>query len=107
MIRTIVALSALILVFNHAVVGAEERPFLGENTGTELATEGATQTVTAPMNVLTNTVAETEEYGVFGLVGGPVRGGLSAGTQMLQGGWKMTVGIMDVLTAPFRGQDPE
>lgn len=100
-------LIVLLLVFSSAQAAAEERFLVGESHGTALATEGATDAVTAPVNVFTNTAEEVPEYGVFGLVGGPVRGGLSAGTQILHGGWKMVVGVMDVLTAPLKGQDPE
>ena len=105
-IRTLAVVSAFVMVLAAAGSQAEERMYVGAKQGKDLVAEGATDALTAPGQIVDGIAEETKEYGVFGIVGGPVRGSLRAGAQAARGGARMAVGILDVLTSPFRSEDP-
>ncbi len=103
---TSLLLSALVLFFVSVDSAAEQRMIAGSEQGRDLVATGASDALTSPARVVTEIAKETKEFGVFGLVGGPVRGTLKAGTQALRGGARMAIGILDVLTPPYTNREP-
>ena len=104
---TSILLSVLLLIFVSADVKAEQRMIAGSERGSDLVATGASDALTSPARVVSEIAKETKEFGVFGLVGGPVRGTLKAGTQALRGGARMAIGILDVLTPPYGNTEPQ
>ena len=105
--RTCIFFSVSLLFFISTEIAAEQRMIAGLERGRDLVATGASDALTSPARVLTEIAKETQDYGVFGLVGGPVRGTLKAGTQALRGGARMAIGILDVLTPPYGNREPE
>ena len=106
-LRTCIFFSVSLLFFVSTKIAAEQRMIAGSERGRDLVASGASDALTSPARVLTEIAKETQDYGVFGLVGGPVRGTLKAGTQALRGGARMAIGILDVLTPPYGNREPE
>ena len=106
-LRTCIFYSVSLLFFVSTEIAAEQRMIAGSERGSDLVATGASDALTSPARVWTEIAKETQDYGVFGLVGGPVRGTLKAGTQALRGGARMAIGILDVLTPPYGNREPE
>jgi hypothetical protein len=106
-IRTLTITSTLLLFLLSAAAGAEERMIAGSEQGPDLVVTGATDTLTAPVRIVTEIGEEVKNYGALGVIGGPVRGGIKAGGQALRGAARMTIGILDVVKSLMVGPDHE
>jgi hypothetical protein len=82
-----------------------ERMFAGSERDVKLMSTGAIDTVTAPATLARQITDETKNYGVAGIVSGTVRGGLKSGVQVMRGGTRILIGILDVLAMPIGGFD--
>ena len=104
---TSILFSALLLFSMSVDLAAEQRMIAGSERGSDLVASGASDALTSPARIATEIAKETQEFGVFGLIGSPVRGTLKAGTQALRGGARMAIGILDVLTPPYTNTAPQ
>ena len=104
---TSILFSALLVFFVIPDLAAEQRMIAGSERGSDLVATGASDALTSPARIVAEIAKETQEFGVFGLVGGPVRGTLKAGAQALRGGARMAIGILDVLTPPYTNTEPQ
>lgn len=91
----------LTLLTLPAVAMAEERMLAGTERGEPLIATGASDALSAPATVVRQMVHDGRGLGPLGLVTGAVRGGVRAAGQALQGGARMTIGILDTLTDPL------
>jgi len=82
-----------------------ERMFAGPERDVKLISTGAVDTFTAPATLARQITDETKNYGVAGIVSGTVRGGLKGGVQVMKGGTRILIGILDVLAMPIGGFD--
>lgn len=99
------AVAALSLALIAPLASAAERPIVGRESGDRLIAEGAVDTVTAPAQIVHEVGEDASNFGVGGLITGTVRGGVKAAGQIARGGARMAVGIMDVITFPFRDEE--
>jgi hypothetical protein len=106
-IRTSVFFSLSLFLFVSTGISAEERMFAGAQRGSDLVMTGAKDVVTSPVRIFTEIGEETKNFGAFGVVGGGVRGPIKAGGQALRGGFRMAIGVLDVLFSPFTPSPPE
>lgn len=105
-LRTLAALAALSVLLLAALPAlAADRPIVGTERGDRLVAEGVVDAATAPAEIVHEIGEDARNFGPGGLITGSVRGGVQAAGQALRGGARMAVGIMDVLTAPFRDDD--
>ncbi len=101
--RQLISVSIFAITITAATLaGAEERPFCGSEEKDILLGTGFTDTVTAPADIVHEIGADISNFGVGGLVTGTVRGSVFAAGQVARGGFRMFVGVMDILTAPFK-----
>ena len=100
--RMLAAGAALTLILAGSPSSAAERPIVGSASGDRLVAEGVVDAATAPAQIVQEIGEDSRNFGPGGLITGSVRGGVQAAGQALRGGARMAVGIMDVLTAPFR-----
>jgi len=84
---------------------AAERPIVGSESGDRLVAEGVVDAVTSPGQIVEEIGVDARNFGVGGLITGSVRGGVKAAGQAARGGFRMAVGILDVLTMPFRDDE--
>ena len=96
------SVSLVVLLSGATAVGAENRMIVGDQSGQALVAAGASDTLSAPGVFLRQVAEDGRGLGPFGLVTGAVRGGVRASGQVLLGGSRMAVGILDSLMAPFR-----
>ena len=83
-------------------LNAADRPIVGTESADHLVAEGVVDAVTSPGQIVEEIGVDTRNFGVGGLITGSVRGGVKAAGQAALGGARMAVGILDVLTMPFR-----
>ena len=100
-IRTVAIVSPLLLMLLSAPIAAEDRMIAGSEYGSALVADGAGAVITSPVTVINQIGEEAKEFGPGGIVTGAVRGGIKASGQVLKGGARMAIGILDVLTSPF------
>jgi hypothetical protein len=96
--------AALLLAAVSLSCPAEERMIAGTETGQALIETGAGDTLSAPATVLRQMTHDARGLGPVGLATGAVRGGVRGGVQALKGAARMTIGILDTLTAPLKGE---
>lgn len=96
------ALAAALLA--SPLAQAEQRLIVGDQSADKLVAEGAVDTVTAPGHILEEVGTDTGNFGIGGLVTGTARGSVLAAGQVLRGGARMAVGILDIFTTPFRDE---
>ena len=101
-IRMSLMTAAVAVALTAGNVAAEERMLAGKQQGGDLIASAAGETVTAPGRVLTETGDHIGNYGVGGIVTGPVTGAFKGAGQAMRGSGRLFIGIMDVLTAPIR-----
>lgn len=99
------AVAALSLALSAPLASATDRLIVGRESGDRLVAEGVVDTVTAPAEIVEEVGEDARNFGVGGLITGTVRGGVQAAGQIARGGARMFVGIMDVITQPFRDDE--
>ena len=99
--RKSVALAVVLLLLSAPAL-ANDRMIAGHEYGTELVASGAIDTTTSPMAIPNEIGADFNNFGVGALVTGTVGGALKGAGQIVKGGGKMLIGILDVITEPVR-----
>lgn len=80
----------------------QERMIVGAETGDRLVQEGMVDTLSAPGRIVDEIGEDARNFGAGAIITGTARGAVLATGQALKGGASMAVGILDVLTSPFR-----
>lgn len=85
---------------------AEQRLIAGDESGDQLVATGVVDTVTSPGQLVNEIGKDASNFGPGALITGTYRGAVKGGLQALQGGGRILIGIMDVLTAPLKDDVP-
>jgi hypothetical protein len=80
----------------------QERMIVGTEKGDRLVQEGMVDTLSAPGRIVDEIGEDARNFGAGAIITGTARGAVLATGQALKGGASMAVGILDVLTSPFR-----